>query len=140
MNTSFIKGGNRLQTFAVAVINSEAEAVYTWIREVVWPTDATFTLPSVIVVINEKTLKNPVFRESQHLLCFWHSWNAVATKLAPGAVDRDEYNPLFTQAEEHLKKVMSGRTCDQFNKATSNFEEIVRTYDYFASNGRVALE
>lgn len=148
-NTSSVKGGNRLQTFAVAAafISSETEAVYTWImeelRQAVWPKDSTFTLPSVFVTDNEQALKNAiesVFPESQHLLCSWHLWNTVETKLAAGAVGRDEYNLRLAQAEEQFKKAMSSRTNESFKKAISNFEEIVRTFGYFASNGTVALE
>ncbi|KAG2199586.1 hypothetical protein INT47_012186, partial [Mucor saturninus] len=115
-NASSIKGGNRLQTFAVAAafVSNETEQTYNWIlqelREAVWPIETNFNLPSVIVTDNEQALKNAiklVFPESQHLLCSWHLWNTMSTKLAIGKVASAEYNLRIVKAEVEFKAMMS---------------------------------
>ena len=127
-NVSSIKGGDALQTFAVAAafINSEVEANYTWImhelKQAVWPTDENFVLPSVFVTYNEKALRNAiesVFPErSHHLLCSWHLWNTMATKLPiRSGVGSEEYNYRCLMAEEQFKKAMCSHSEASFKDA-----------------------
>lgn len=148
-NTTSDKSSNKLQTFAIAAafIKSETEEMYTWIleelREAVWPVEITCTLPSVIVTDNERALRNAiasVFPESQHLLCSWHLWNTMETKLPVGTVSGVEYNYRRSLAEVEFKKVMSTSNEEEYKTALSNFEQIVSTPGYFKENGMAALK
>ena len=147
-NSSSIKGSNRLQTFAIAAafVNNETENTYQWIleelRDAVWPTETRYKLPSVIVTDNEQALRNAienVFPESQHLLCSWHLWNTMLTKLAIGKVASAEYNLRITEAEIEFKSMMSSWNMPSFRKACDNFEKIITTVGYFKENGQMAL-
>lgn len=148
-NASSVKGGNRLQTFAIAgaFVNNETEQTYTWIleelREAVWPVETNFRLPSVIITDNEQALRNAidhVFPESQHLLCSWHLWNTMSTKLAIGNVGSVEYYLRLAEAEVEFKSVMTSSTEKSYADAISNFEQIISTEGYFKEDGKVALD
>ncbi|KAG2191822.1 hypothetical protein INT47_006653 [Mucor saturninus] len=147
-NASSVKGGNRLQTFAVAAafVNSETEGTYQWIlkelREAVWPTETSFKLPSVIVTDNEQAIRNAietVFPESQHLLCSWHLWNTMSTKLAIGKIASVEYNLRIAEAESEFKAMMNSSDLTSFQKASDHFQQIITTVGYFKENGQIAL-
>lgn len=147
-NVSSSGSRDKLQTFAVAAafVNSETEESYTWIleelREAVWPSGSTYGLPNVFVTDNEKALRNAiefVFPESQHLLCSWHLWNTMETKLAIGTVGGAEYNYRRAQAEIEFKSVMSSYNEKTYQKAIGNFEQLVSTPGYFDKNGATAL-
>ncbi|KAG2195514.1 hypothetical protein INT47_002710, partial [Mucor saturninus] len=147
-NASSVKGGNRLQTFAVAAafVNSETEGTYQWIleelREAVWPTETSFKLPSVIVTDNEQALRNAietVFPESQHLLCSWHLWNTMSTKLAIGKIASVEYNLRIAEAESEFKAMMNSSDLTSFQKASDHFQQIITTVGYFKENEQIAL-
>ncbi|KAG2193120.1 hypothetical protein INT47_003111 [Mucor saturninus] len=147
-NASSVKGGNHLQTFAIAAafVNSETEGTYQWIleelREAVWPTETSFKLPSVIVTDNEHALRNAietVFPESQHLLCSWHLWNTMLTKLAIGKIVSVEYNLRIAEAESEFKAMMNSSDLTSFQKASDHFQQIITTVEYFKENGQIAL-
>ncbi|KAG2191762.1 hypothetical protein INT47_010578 [Mucor saturninus] len=147
-NASSVKGGNRLQTFAIAAafVNSETEGTYQWIleelREAVWPTETSFKLPSVIVTDNEQALCNAietVFPESQHLLCSWHLWNTMSTKLAIGKVASVEYNLRIAEAKSEFKAMMNSSDLTSFQKASDHFQQIITTVGYFKKNGQIAM-
>lgn len=147
-NASSVKGGNRLQTFAIAAafVNNETEQTYNWIleelREAVWPIEANYKLPSIIVTDNEQALRNAietVFPESQHLLCSWHLWNTMSTKLAIGSVASAEYNLRLAEAEVEFKAMMNCHNEHLFRKASANFEQIITTAGYFKGNGQLAV-
>lgn len=146
-NTS-IKGGNILQTFSVAAafVNNETEQTYNWImeelREAVWPADANYTLPSVMVTDNETALRNAidnVFPEVQHLLCTWHLWNTMATKLPIGKIVTEEYDYWHTKAEVEFQKIMYCNNEVEYEKALDDFKEVISVSGRFKENGMIAL-
>jgi len=137
---------NTLQTFSVAAafVNSETEESYTWIlrelREAVW--NDGHGLPNVFVTDNEKALRNAIdtiFPESQHLLCSWHLWNTMVTKLPIGSVTSEEYNLRRCQAENAFKAIMSSTNEDQYKIAIRDFEQVVTSPGSFKKNGQTAL-
>ncbi|KAG2198402.1 hypothetical protein INT47_009807 [Mucor saturninus] len=147
-NASSVKGGIRLQTFAVAAafVKSETEDTYQWfleeLREVVWPIETSFKLPSVVVTDNEQALHNAietVFPESHLLLCSWHLWNTMSTKLAIGKVASVEYNLHIAEAESEFKAMMNSSDITSFRKASDHFQQISTTAGYFKEDVQIAL-
>ena len=147
-NVSSVRGTNRLQTFAVAAafVNAETEAAYTWVleelRNAIWPEEKDYELPNVFVTDNERALRNAidnVFPESHHLLCSWHLWNTMETKLPIGKVNAVEYRYRRCLAEEQFKAIVGSNKEQQYLDAVSKFEQIVTETDCFKDNGRSAL-
>lgn len=127
---SSIRATNRLQTFAIAAafVNGETEEVYTWIlsetRDAIWPEGSNYTLPSVMVTDNKTALRNAidvVFPEVQHLLCSWHLWNTMETKLLIASVTLEEYRLRKLEAELLFKAAMSTHSETTFNQKIVEF-------------------
>lgn len=112
------------------------------LREAVWPTETQYALPSVIVTDNEQALRNAiatVFPEVQHLLCTWHLWNTMQTKLTIGEISSKEYKYRKAEAEILFKKAMSTFQEETFKEALTAFENFVQEPGYFNDNAASAL-
>ena len=148
-NVTAPKSGGILRTFTVAgaFINAETEEVYTWIMEelksAVWPDGCCASQPSVFVTDNEQALRNAIdttFPDSQHLLCSWHLWNTMKTKLPIGTCRSTEYNLRLTEAEFAFKEIVSSYNDSTYQEAVSKFERIITTSTYFKQHGMIGLE
>ncbi|KAL9537202.1 hypothetical protein MBANPS3_011988 [Mucor bainieri] len=63
-------------------------------RDAIWPEESNYALPSVMITDNETALRNAidvVFPEVQHLLCSWHLWNTMESKLPIGSIAVEEW-------------------------------------------------
>lgn len=148
-NVSSQNGSNQLQTFSIAAafVNNEKEETYTWIltelRDAIWPSSTKLTMPSVIVTDNEQALRNAiesVFPESQHLLCSWHLWNTMETKLPIGTISGEEFNVCRTQAQLVFQEVITSYNKRTYREAITKFEAYISTPGYFKNNGASALK
>lgn len=144
-NASSVRVDNKLETFpiAAAFVNSETEEAYTWVlkelKNAVWNGDDEN--PSVFVTDNEQALRNAIesiFPESQHLLCTWHLWNTMATKLSVGSITKEEYNLRLTEAEFEFKNAMTCSDENTFQRSLANFQTIISKPGYFVKNGEAA--
>lgn len=147
-NSSSINQSNKLQTFAIAAafVSSETEETYTWVmealRESVWPTGFGYKVPAVFITDNERALRNTidiVFPESNHLLCSWHLWNTMSTKLTIGSVCGDEYRLGITEAEVAFKSIVDCRDEKSFDLAVKKLQNVIQQPNMFKENGRIGL-
>lgn len=144
-NVSSVKSTNRLQTFVIAVAFVNSEKAYNCILkgliEAIWSSEGLYELPSVFVTDNKTALRHTidaVFSESDHLLCYWHLWNAMETKLAIGTVESAEYKYRRCLAEKQSKAIVLITTIQQYHGAITKFKEIVTTPGYFEDNSKTA--
>lgn len=151
VGTSNVTSGkyNSLQTFpiAAAFVNSEKEEKYKWIleelRDAIWPVEGDHRLPSVFVTDNELALRNAiesVFPESQHVLCSWHLWNTMETKLLPGEIEADEFRVRRTETEIDFQKIVSSYNDSSFREAIDDFQQRVTFPKHFKDNGAEAIK